>query len=75
MRTISVVGIGSGDPGHVTVQAIEELNAANVVFMMDKGEDARGLIDVRKEICDRYLTGPARIVTAADPPRDRGAAG
>jgi precorrin-6A synthase len=75
MRTISVVGIGSGDPGHVTVQAIEELNAADVVFMMDKGEDARELIDVRKQICDRYLTGPGRIVTAADPPRDRGAAG
>lgn len=75
MRTISVVGIGSGDPGHVTVQAIEELNAADVVFMMDKGEDARALTDVRKQICDRYLTGPGRIVTAADPPRDRGAAG
>ena len=75
MRTISVVGIGSGDPGHVTVQAIEELNAADVVFMMDKGEDARALTDMRKQICDRYLTGPGRIVTAADPPRDRGAAG
>jgi precorrin-6A synthase len=75
MRTISVVGIGSGHPEHVTVQAISELNAADVVFMMDKGEDARGLIDVRQQICDRYLTGPGRIVTAADPPRDRGAAG
>ncbi len=75
MRTISVVGIGSGHPDHVTVQAISELNAADVVFMMDKGEDARGLIDVRKQICDRYLTGPCRIVTAADPPRDRAAAG
>ena len=74
MRTISVVGIGSGDPGHLTVQAIAELNAADVVFMMDKGEDARDLADVRKDICDRYITGPCRIVTAADPPRDRHAA-
>jgi precorrin-6A synthase len=71
MRTISVVGIGSGDPEHLTVQAIAELNAADAVFMMDKGEDARGLLDVRKDICDRYITGPCRIVTAADPPRDR----
>src|SRR5262249_44401471 len=71
MRTISVVGIGSGDPQHLTVQAIAELNAADVVFMMDKGEDARDLLDVRKDICDRYITGPCRIVTAADPPRDR----
>jgi precorrin-6A synthase len=71
MRTISVVGIGSGDPQHLTVQAVAELNAADVVFMMDKGEDARGLLDVRKDICDRYITGPCRIVTASDPPRDR----
>jgi precorrin-6A synthase len=71
MRTVSVVGIGSGDPQHLTVQAIAELNAADVVFMMDKGEDTRELIDVRKQICDRYITGPRRIVTAADPPRDR----
>jgi precorrin-6A synthase len=71
VRTVSVVGIGSGDPGHVTVQAIEELNAADVVFMMDKGEDRHELIDVRREICDRYITRRARIVTAADPPRDR----
>jgi precorrin-6A synthase len=74
MRTISVVGIGSGDPQHLTVQAVAELNAADVVFMMDKGEDARDLLDVRKDICDRYITGPCRIVTAADPPRDRNSA-
>ena len=74
MRTVSVIGIGSGNPEHLTVQAISELNAADVVFMMDKGEDARELADVRKDILDRYLTRPCRIVTAADPRRDRAAA-
>jgi precorrin-6A synthase len=74
VRTISVVGIGSGHPEHLTVQAINELNAADVVFMMDKGEDARELASVRKEILDRYLSRPCRIVTAADPRRDRTAA-
>ena len=74
MRTISVVGIGSGNPEHLTVQAINELNAADVVFMMDKGETGHELLDVRREICDRYITGPGRIVTAADPQRDRAAA-
>jgi precorrin-6A synthase len=65
MRTISVVGIGSGDPEHVTVQAINTLN---------KGDVKHELIDLRREICARYLTGPYRVVTAADPERDRGAA-
>jgi len=74
MRAISVVGIGSGNPEHVTIQAITELNAVDVVFMLDKGEDARELTDMRQEICDRYITGPCRIVAAGDAARDREAA-
>jgi precorrin-6A synthase len=74
VRTVSVVGIGSGNPEHVTVQAVSELNAADVVFMLDKGDDRESLIDVRTEICNRYITGSCRIVTAADAQRDRAAA-
>jgi precorrin-6A synthase len=73
MRRISVIGIGSGDPEQVTVQAVNALNAADVIFMVDKGEDKRELTDLRREICERYITGDYRIVTAADPARDRGA--
>jgi precorrin-6A synthase len=73
MRRISVIGIGSGDPEQVTVQAVNALNAADVIFMVDKGEDKRELTDLRREICERYITGDYRIVTAADPQRDRGA--
>jgi precorrin-6A synthase len=75
VRTVSVVGIGAGHPGHITVQAISTLNAADVVFMMDKGDAARELLEFRREICERYITSPAcRIVTAADPGRPRGPA-
>jgi precorrin-6A synthase len=75
MRKISVVGIGSGNPEHVTVQAINVLNTVDVVFLVDKGEEKRELADLRREICDRYITGrDYRIVTAADPERDRTAA-
>ncbi|HUZ22962.1 MAG TPA: precorrin-6A synthase (deacetylating) [Streptosporangiaceae bacterium] len=75
MRTISVVGIGAGDPEQVTVQAINTLNAVDVVFMMDKGEQKRQLTDLRRDICERYITNLSyRVVTAADPPRDREAA-
>jgi precorrin-6A synthase len=74
MRTVSVVGIGSGNPEHVTVQAINELNAADVMFMLDQGDDKESLTDIRTQICARYITGDCRIVTAADAQRDRGAA-
>lgn len=75
MRTMSVVGIGAGNPEHITVQAISTLNAVDVVFMMDKGETARELLEFRREICERYITNPScRIVTAADPERPHGPA-
>jgi precorrin-6A synthase len=75
MRTVSVVGIGAGNPEHITVQAINTLNTVDVVFLTDKGEAARELTDARRAICERYITGSSyRIVIVADPDRDRGAA-
>ena len=74
MRRISVIGIGSGDPEQVTVQAVNVLNTVDVIFMVDKGDGKRELTDLRREICGRYISGEYRIVTAADPERDRGAA-
>jgi precorrin-6A synthase len=75
VRTVSVVGIGAGDPEHITVQAINTLNAVDVVFMTDKGDAARELTELRRAICERYITSSSyRIVTMAEPDRDRGAA-
>jgi precorrin-6A synthase len=75
MRTVSVVGIGAGNPEHITVQAINTLNTVDVVFMTDKGDAARELTELRRAICERYITGSSyRVVTMAEPDRDRGAA-
>ncbi|MGH3040712.1 MAG: precorrin-6A synthase (deacetylating) [Gaiellaceae bacterium] len=71
MRTIRVIGIGAGDPEHVTVQAINALNATDVFFLVDKGEDKRDLLDLRREVCDRYVEGSYRAVVIQEPPRDR----
>ena len=37
MRTIYVIGIGAGDPEHLTVQAIAAMNRVDVFFIIDKG--------------------------------------
>jgi precorrin-6A synthase len=72
VRRLLVIGIGAGDPGHVTVEAIGALNAADVFFVIDKGGDADDLVRLRREICERYIEdGSYRIVEVADPPRDR----
>jgi precorrin-6A synthase len=73
MRRVHVIGIGAGDPRHMTVQAIEALNAADTVFVLDKGEEKAGLLHVREAILARYVTNrDCRIVSAPSPPRDAG---
>lgn len=71
MRKVCVIGIGAGDPRHMTVQAIETLNAVDAVFLLDKGGEKADLVHVREAICRRFLTNPAcRLVGAASPPRE-----
>jgi precorrin-6A synthase len=75
MRKLFLIGIGAGNPDHVTVQAINALNQVDVFFIMDKGEEKEDLVRLRKEICGRYIKDRSyRTVEIADPPRDRTAA-
>jgi precorrin-6A synthase len=69
---VLVIGIGAGDPEHVTVQAINALNQAEVFFVIEKGHETDELVRLRREICERYIDEQTyRIVEIADPPRDR----
>lgn len=71
-----MIGIGAGDPDHVTVQAVKALNRVDVFFVVDKGGAARELVDLRRDICARYVEGDAhRWVEVRDPERDRRAPG
>ncbi|VVJ20349.1 Precorrin-6A synthase (deacetylating) (EC [Amycolatopsis camponoti] len=71
MRKLYAIGIGAGDPEHLTVQAIDRLNRVDVFFVLDKGAEKSDLVRLRQEILDRYVTRPYRVVLVADPPRDR----
>jgi precorrin-6A synthase len=74
MRRLSIIGIGAGNPDHITVQAIKALGSVDVVFLIGKGNDKQDLAQLRKEICARYITKPYRVVEAQDPERDRASA-
>jgi precorrin-6A synthase len=72
MRRLLVVGIGAGDPEHVTIQAVNALNEVDVFFVIEKSHETDELVRLRREICERYIREPSyRIVEIADPPRDR----
>jgi precorrin-6A synthase len=74
VRNVYVIGIGAGDPEQLTLQAVRVLGGLDVVLVVDKGDAKRELTDLRHEICTRHIAGPYRVLTAADPARDRGAA-
>ncbi|WP_433766538.1 precorrin-6A synthase (deacetylating) [Pseudomonas putida] len=73
MKKILVIGIGAGNPDYITMQAVKALNQADVFFLMDKGQSKDKLIDLRREICERYIAGhDYRFVEAQSPERERG---
>src|SRR3954453_18973657 len=66
-----LIGISAGDPSYVTVQAVEALNSVDVFFVLEKAAEQEDLVALRREIVDRYVQGPVRMVAAPDPPRGR----
>lgn len=76
MNKILVIGIGAGNPEYVTIQAINALNRVDVFFLLDKGETKQKLIDLRREICERYIRNDNqkkyRFAEAITPERVRG---
>ncbi|WP_214509014.1 precorrin-6A synthase (deacetylating) [Pseudomonas brassicacearum] len=73
MKTLSVIGIGAGDPDQLTMQAVKALNRLDVVFLMDKGPAKDKLLDLRREVCRRYIVDRTyRFVEAYSPERQRG---
>jgi precorrin-6A synthase len=71
-RKVLVIGIGAGDPGYMTVQAIDALNRADVLFLPDKGSEKAALHRIRRDICERFIREDAyRTVTYAVPERRR----
>jgi precorrin-6A synthase len=72
MKKLLVIGIGAGNPDYITMQAVKALNRVDVFFLMDKGQSKDKLIDLRREICARYITDRTyRFVEAHSPERER----
>jgi precorrin-6A synthase len=73
LKTVLIVGIGAGHPEHITIQAINALNRADVLFIPDKGVGKADLADLRREIVRRYVSNPqSRMLGYAVPRRDVG---
>lgn len=68
---LTLIGIGTGNPEHLTLQAVRAMNAQDAILIPHKGEGKADLAELRRAICDEILTNAAtRIVEFDLPVRD-----
>lgn len=68
MTALHLIGIGTGNPDHLTLQAVKALNAADLVMIPQKGEDKADLADLRRAICAEVITNPGVKIAGFDLP-------
>lgn len=69
IQDLWLVGIGTGNPGHVTLEGAQALREAAVILLPVKGEDKEDLAHLRHAILDASGSR-ARVVRFAYPERD-----
>lgn len=69
--TLTLIGIGTGNPDHLTLQAVRAINAQDLILIPQKGAGKADLAELRHTICDAVLThDQTQIVGFALPVRD-----
>jgi precorrin-6A synthase len=69
MITLSLIGIGTGNPDHLTAEAARALNDADLILLPRKGEDKSDLAEVRQLILSRVLTAQVPVAEYDVPTR------
>ena len=69
MIELLLVGIGTGNPEHLTLQAIKALNSADLILIPRKGADKADLAELRRSICTEVVTNPTTRIVEFDLPR------
>jgi precorrin-6A synthase len=71
---VLVIGIGSGQPEHLTGEAVAALNAVDVFLVADKGSAKQDLVALRTALCAAVIEHDHyRVVEVPDPERASGA--
>lgn len=61
MIRLALIGIGTGNPDHLTLAAIKAMNEADLILLPRKGQAKSDLLDLRRTICAEVLTSPTRV--------------
>lgn len=67
---LDLIGIGTGNPDHLTLQGVAALRAADLVLIPRKGAEKADLAELRLGICAAHRPDGARIAEFDMPVRD-----
>jgi len=70
MIELSLIGIGTGNPDHLTLQAVRALQTGELVLLPRKGPDKADLADLRRTICADHKGRETQVVEFDLPVRD-----
>ncbi|MDE8347295.1 MAG: precorrin-6A synthase (deacetylating) [Acidocella sp.] len=70
---MSLIGIGTGNPEHLTLEAVKAINEAALILIPRKSVEKGELVDLRRRLCADVLTNPSTKLVEFDlPVRDAG---
>ncbi len=61
MYDLTLIGIGTGNPDHVTLQGVQAIRQADLILIPRKGENKADLAGLREEIVQMVAETPPRI--------------
>ena len=70
MIALDLIGIGTGNPEHVTLAALRAMAEADLILLPRKGDEKSDLADLRRQICAAHLPDLSRVVEFDLPVRD-----
>ncbi len=65
---LALIGIGTGNPEHLTLQAIRAINAQDAILIPRKGAGKADLAELRRAICDEVLENEETQIVEFDLP-------
>ena len=68
MIELTLIGIGTGNPDHVTAEAVQAMNAADLILIPLKGPEKTDLAELRRSLLARHLANAATQVVEFDLP-------
>ncbi|MCE7797112.1 precorrin-6A synthase (deacetylating) [Sphingobium sufflavum] len=62
MIDLHLIGIGTGNPDHLTMAAIRAMRGADLILLPRKGDAKSDLIDLRRSLCAANVSEATRVV-------------